>query len=651
MGKIIKELIPIKETHAEWDEIEKRIKKVFKDHIYLPVLEMLKISISKIHNATNDLLSAVQSGKVTYSKGYFRGKFNSAISRELRKLGAKWDTKLKAYKIIESDLPYYIQDAIHISLLRFEEHVGNISRKLEEILPEDIADKVKVSDLFDSALHKVETDFQKSINKVTIAPHITDEQRVKIADEWQNNMDLFIRDFTEKQIKELRKTIQDSIFSGNRYESLISGIKSSYDVTDRKAKFLARQETNLLMTKYKETRYVQAGVHEYRWGCVKMPHDTTPYQHLPGNVRFRHGELEGQIFRWDDPPITSNPGEPVRRNNPGTDYNCVPGESLISFDGAVNKVFRRRYSGELTQLVTDDGTILNATANHSVLTDRGWLAMKDVNVGDQLFFSSQKSLLTKEVNGKDMISSAEDIFNALSLCSKITSNSLTESDFHGDIGIDKEVDIISVDRELILDAISQAYEELHTFLLQRTDSSSSSLSTILPLLQATAKGSFDLIGLRSEFLTILAVHGSHPDEVSFGARSDSDSGSNKPSSDSSSTDPKFFGYSKLTHPILVILNRLLVNGDMVMRRAGPFENQNTEISKSFTNEIGIHADYLADFDKSKISSFIKPLRVINKFVRSFTDHIYNFETSLNWYFSEGFIIHNCRCYARPIIKF
>ena len=77
------------------------------------------------------------------------------------------------------------------------------------------------------------------------------------------------------------------------------------------------------MAKYKETKYVAAGVPEYRWGCVKMPHQSSPQAiYKPGDVRYSHGILEGKIFSWNNPPITTPPGEPERRNNPGQDYNC-----------------------------------------------------------------------------------------------------------------------------------------------------------------------------------------------------------------------------------------------------------------------------------------------------------------------------------------
>lgn len=112
----------------------------------------------------------------------------------------------------------------------------------------------------------------------------------------------------------LRKQVMAAAFRGNRYDALVKTIQRSYGVTVSKAKFLAHQETNLLMAKFKETRYTDAGIVEYRWRCV------TGSKLHP--VRPSHKALDGKIFRFDDPPITTPPSEAPRRNNPGEDYGC-----------------------------------------------------------------------------------------------------------------------------------------------------------------------------------------------------------------------------------------------------------------------------------------------------------------------------------------
>lgn len=308
------ELKPIKESQDDYDEIEDRIRDLFRKEIFLPLLKELELPANLLQNSREDLLQAIQTGQISFSRGSFKGQFNSTLSRELKKLGAEWDRTQGSWKISTSALPIEVKNAISMSESVFARKLAAIDDRLKKLLPEEIADRLNVSKLFDRALWKVDREFRATVKEISVAPELTPERRKKIADEWQNNTKLYVKDFTKTQIADLRADVQKSVFTGNRYESLAKTIQDQFEVSANKAKFLARQETSLAMTKFKESRYVDVGVKEYRWGCVggspKHP------------VRPAHKKLEGKIFRWDDPPITTEPGEPTRRNNPGQDFNC-----------------------------------------------------------------------------------------------------------------------------------------------------------------------------------------------------------------------------------------------------------------------------------------------------------------------------------------
>ena len=308
-------LLPaIKESTQDYEAIEKAIKDLFKTEIYFPLLKELRVGRSLIKNSIEDLKFAIGSGRISFSRGVFSGRFDSVTSKELRSLGAKFDRTTGTYRIKQSSLPYEVRAAISASESRFKSKLEAIDARLAKNLPEKLTEHFKVERLFDRAIWRVESDFQRSVKGLTIAPNLTREQVKRLADEWSQNMNLWIQDFAKKEILDLRLSIQKVAFSGNRRESLEKTIQESYGVTARKAKFLARQETSLLMTKFKQTRYEDAGVKYYKWGCVagSKNHPVRPW----------HKALEGKVFEWKNPPITTKPGESVRRNNPGQDYNC-----------------------------------------------------------------------------------------------------------------------------------------------------------------------------------------------------------------------------------------------------------------------------------------------------------------------------------------
>lgn len=313
-------LLPlIKESTVDYEAIEKAIKDIFRKEIYLPLLQEFDARPnSRISNSKSvpGLLEALSSGRITFNRGVFSGKFNSEISKDLRALGAKFHRSTRTYRIQYKDLPREIIHAISSSESKFQSKIDAIDERLgdvirEEFLGKGISSKLKTDHLFDRTLWRVEKDFQKSIRNITIAPQLTPEQRKRISDEWGQNMQLWIKDFTAKEITELRGKMMDTVFAGDRYGSAIKTLQDSFGVTARKAKFLARQETSLLMTKFKQVRYQDAGINVYKWVCVKGT-PTHP-------VRPMHFKNNGKYYRFDDPPSVDNEGH---RRNPGQDYNC-----------------------------------------------------------------------------------------------------------------------------------------------------------------------------------------------------------------------------------------------------------------------------------------------------------------------------------------
>lgn len=307
-------LQPVRESLDDYAAIEKELKLVFRRVLYLPLLRELQIPRGRLENARSPLLAAITSGRLRYEGGFFKGGMTAAVSKELKALGATWDRSEKAWRLLKSDLPGDLYAAVQASESRFLQRLARVDRLLSDQLPAELAGQVDVSSLFDSTLWKVDRQFHKTLERIAVPPELTPHRRRRIADEWQNNMELWVKDFTEAEIVRLRKSIQRAVLKGDRYESVVQSIQRSYGVTSRKAHFLARQETGLLMAKFKETRYQESGIQTYKWRCVAGS-KLHP-------VRPAHKALDGKLFRFDDPPITTALGEPVRRNNPGEDYNC-----------------------------------------------------------------------------------------------------------------------------------------------------------------------------------------------------------------------------------------------------------------------------------------------------------------------------------------
>jgi hypothetical protein len=315
----MKKLQPVKDKPEYYDELELAIIKHLKKLIYEPLMASFDQPKSKLENSINDLLNAILSGRIVFKQGTFSGKFNSRITIELKKIGAKWDRKTATFKLNKKDLPDDVSMTISLSHTRFKQKMQAIDKSLAKLLPEEIADSLKLEHIFDASLYKISKDIDATLKSITVQPSLTDESRKLIAKEYTNNMKLDIKKFADKEIKSLRTEIQKRVFEGDRSESMVKMIQQSYGVSQRKAKFLARQESKLLLASYKKGRYLGAGVTKYIWTCVKMPHQAKNAEYKKGQVRHDHAILDGTKQEWLNPPVVNDKGD---RKNAGEDYGC-----------------------------------------------------------------------------------------------------------------------------------------------------------------------------------------------------------------------------------------------------------------------------------------------------------------------------------------
>ncbi len=117
-----------------------------------------------------------------------------------------------------------------------------------------------------------------------------------------------IRSIPERMHADLRLLLAEAGASGMRVETLARRLEERYAVSASRATLIARDQTLKTNSALTRARHQEAGVVEYEWNASGDE-----------RVRDRHGELDGQIFRWDNPPVTNDSGE---RNHPGEDYQC-----------------------------------------------------------------------------------------------------------------------------------------------------------------------------------------------------------------------------------------------------------------------------------------------------------------------------------------
>ena len=306
----MKFLAPQRLRPAYYEGIEAALNRHFYTIIFKPLISIIKSSsVQKVmlNASIKKIDAALRTGKIQYSDGIFSGQYNAAIGKEMRDLGAEYDHRSNVYRIDPKLIPEELQTSIAHSQAKAQEAHDKIKKELDTI-EGSTATEIKVPG--DFMVNKVYSDFQTAAKAAMVTPSLSDAHKKLLADDYNSNMKLYIKDWTKEQIKRLRTAVDTNSTEGGRFDNLIQRIQEQYAVSQSKAKFLARQETALFMSKFRKERFDEAGVRVYKWSARS-----------PSLTRPDHWRLNGHFFQYNDPPVVDLASG--RRGNPGEDFGCL----------------------------------------------------------------------------------------------------------------------------------------------------------------------------------------------------------------------------------------------------------------------------------------------------------------------------------------
>lgn len=310
---------PLRDNY--WLDVESQLKAIFYEIVFAPLMGTLKattqqakgnVLTSEVRNAGGTyvaLTNAIKSGRVQYVEGVFSGEFNVSITKDLKAIGAKYDMRSKTYRADVQQVPASIRaEAANYNMDARKTH-DELQRQLNDIELNLTRKMDQVNIDADGTIRAIEKGWKQSAKILEVQPVLTPEATERLAEDYNKNLKIYVKDFSQQAITTLRKDVEANATEGYRFDKLIETIRHRYGVSANKAKFLARQETSLFMSKYRKARFGQAGVRRYKWSTA---HDE--------RVRDSHKRLNGQVFSYDSPPITNR--DTGQRNNPGEDFNC-----------------------------------------------------------------------------------------------------------------------------------------------------------------------------------------------------------------------------------------------------------------------------------------------------------------------------------------
>ena len=205
-------------------------------------------------------------------------------------------------------MPVEVSTAIGQAIALFEGMNKKLLASLDETKILDELDSLGFGEEYTKTILQMNGEIVSATKAVGVIPELSLPEAVNIAENYSNNMKLFVKEWTKGEILKLRKIVEQNSFEGYRAEKLVKGIQTQFGVSKSKATFLAKQETSLLMSEFREQRYKEAGVDQYRWSTAG-----------DSRVRDRHEKLDGKIFSWDSPPVIDDQGN---RGHPGEAFGC-----------------------------------------------------------------------------------------------------------------------------------------------------------------------------------------------------------------------------------------------------------------------------------------------------------------------------------------
>lgn len=313
------------------------------------MFEIMAIKPEKASNSISVITEALREGKIYYVEGGFKAKdkFNNTQARELEKWGAKWDKWEKVYKIPKDKLPQEIAVTLAESQVQNELKINLIRDFLDEVqanipyIVDSMVFDTEVQTILDDAGNEIKKNI-KHLN--IIEPELTEAQKKEIARTYTENVKQYvIKDFGNERIPEMRRKVQEIVLQGYRPDKVQELLQKEYGIASRKAKFLAQNETSIMLAEYKKVTYQEMGFDKFIWKTI-----------TDGRERELHKQLNNTTWYYDDPPVIDE--RTGQKGLPGETYNCrceaIPfrSDSIFKIEGrkSLNES-RRKISSYLVQ--------------------------------------------------------------------------------------------------------------------------------------------------------------------------------------------------------------------------------------------------------------------------------------------------------------
>lgn len=446
-------------------------------------------------------------------------------------------------------------------------------------------------------------------------------------------------------LEQVSNIVIGNMRQGMRPSYIEQALVKQFGITQRRARLISRDQFSKIQGEITRIRQVNSGIKFFKWTTA---HDerVRPSHVAVGNRDVGYGK---GVFKWDDLPVVD--GVPTF---PGQPINCFPGTSPLNVFYGAEKAFRHWFSGELTTLVTESGESIECTANHPVLTDKGFVAANLLNVGDNIIHVPQQTFNVAEVNADSSNIMLSDFFDAVQLVG-VPGEPVRAfgTEFHGDISTGQEIEVVDFNWKLPDEFDTSLAKGFFELFLTRSEKIFSLVETTCDSnLTSVVKGlTFapdSIVSGTCKLLSFLSSSFTHPDEHRFTTVGLLYAALVKDASDDVARSVEFFSDCFDTHISVHTRYNLFKRYILaIMRRSFGFGNLQTPGADSFADNVRVNTEQLTNGCES-VTIKHQLVRIVDKSVREFSGHVYNLQMERGLFVSHNFAVSNCRCVAVPV---
>jgi hypothetical protein len=469
----------------------------------------------------------------------------------------------------------------------------------------------------------------------------------------------------------LQDTLAETVEEGGDVESFRSKVKQ---VLGERSFLADRHVENVFRTNVMEA-YSSARLEMvdsdpqvgslYPYAAIHATHDD--------RVRPEHKAMETRgldgtnVYRMDDPVF--------RKYRGPWDFNCLLPECVVQGDFLLG--FKSRYDGEVVEITTRSGKRTSVTANHPVLTQRGFVPARLIRQGDYAIchqvggeggnsseglqeftagaFGSDNPMTTPPQEDENNAPSiAQEAFRAMA---NVFGNSRVPvgcDDLHGEAARgDGYVEVVGPMRELLLDENASLDQGGSNLGFPPVNEPSPDVPGDSHLFEGFGGGNSSLgggVGCGHLGLPLGVGHPRPLEPFRVGLISHLDASRFESALQHIPADAGGFADRKKGLASIVSGNQFVqvVDDNTQLRSnfAGGSEGD-TATNQAFADELvteaGFSGELLERFPGEVFSD-----EVVEIGRRWFSGHVYDFQSVTGWLSSDSIIVSNCRCVWRPL---